>query len=145
MHPRRRQLLIAVTAIAASHAFAQSGYEPPLRANDLAPDERYSAKIPSDTTDTQLRAKDIGARRLGAGNVWSPLKADKTDDTVLANWVVYGKPFYAMAPGVVVAGSAGVGARTFSICRRISQARDSTASNFSIASGSNGRSAASIF
>jgi len=105
-HPRLRHqiaFVLAATAIGAAPVLAQSGYEPPLRANDLAPDERYSAGIHSDGNETQLRAKDIGARRLAANNVWTGLKAGKNDKTVLANWVVYGKPFYAMAPGVVVA------------------------------------------
>jgi hypothetical protein len=82
-------------------AVAQS-YELPLRANDLGPTERYSAGVHSQSNPDQVMAKDIGARRLGANDEWEPLKEGKTDDKVLANWVVYGRPFYAIAPGTVV-------------------------------------------
>lgn len=94
--------LLLATAVAVLPALAQDGYEPPLRANDLASDERYSAGRHSDTNSAQIRGKDIGARRLSANNVWTGLRAGKTDDTVNENYIVYGKPFYAMAAGTVV-------------------------------------------
>lgn len=93
--------LFAAT-IAVLPALAQDGYEPPLRANDLASDERYSAGRHSQGNPAQRRGKDIGARRLSANNVWSGLRAGTTDNTVNENYIVYGKPFYAMAAGTVV-------------------------------------------
>ncbi|WP_447726940.1 M23 family metallopeptidase [Sphingomonas koreensis] len=105
MSPRRRSriaFLIAAAAIIAGPALAQSGYEPPLRANDLAPDERYSAGVHKKKNPAQILGKDIGARRLAANNVWTHLKPGKTDEAINENWVVYGRPFYAMAAGTVV-------------------------------------------
>lgn len=93
---------VCVAALCCGTAVAQDAYEPPLRANDLGPNERYSAKVHSDGNPTQALGKDIGARRISANNVWRGLKTDNADKKVLSNWVVYGKPFYAMAPGKVV-------------------------------------------
>ncbi|MBY8823830.1 M23 family metallopeptidase [Sphingomonas colocasiae] len=107
VHTRARggvaHLLMACAAmIPGGAAMAQAGYEPPLRANDLGPEERYSAGVHSKENPTQVLGKDIGARRLGADNIWSGLKTANADKKILSNWVVYGKPFYAIASGTVV-------------------------------------------
>lgn len=89
-------LLSAATLPAATLQAA----ELPLRANDLASGERYSTRV--HTLGIQAEGKDIGVRRFKAANSWSHLKTDGADAKVLDNWLVYGKPFYAMAAGKVI-------------------------------------------
>ncbi|GGO30174.1 M23 family metallopeptidase [Deinococcus humi] len=72
----------------------------PLRGNDLASDERYKTGV--HLAGIQAEGKDIGALRRVSDTNWTRLKAGTTDSKVNSNWVVYGKPFYAMAPGIVV-------------------------------------------
>jgi hypothetical protein len=72
----------------------------PLRGGDLADNERYHTFVHEGQGD-QAEGKDIGARRWTPEG-WKQLKAGTTDGSVLSNWVVYGKPFYAMAGGKVV-------------------------------------------
>lgn len=72
----------------------------PLRGNDLGPDERYHTFV--HTSGIQAEGKDIGALRRISDTAWSGLQSGTSDRRVLKNWVVYGKPFYAMASGVVV-------------------------------------------
>lgn len=98
-------LRLAVLAFSCSlggMALAQGPVEFPLRANDLASNERYSTFV--HTAGIQAEGKDIGAQRHRSDKDWTGFKTDQaTDRKVLANWLVYGKPFYAMAPGKVVA------------------------------------------
>lgn len=82
-------------------AYAQGPYEFPLRASDLKPNERYSTVDHKGTIQTE--GKDIGARRHQSGSTWSDLEKDNGDKDVNDDWLVYGKPFYAMASGTVVA------------------------------------------
>jgi Peptidase family M23 len=79
----------------------------PLRANDLGLDQRY------DTFDhalgprgMQAEGKDIGARWHKSDTSWPWLRdgAKAGGEKYLINWVVYDRPFYAMAAGTVVAG-----------------------------------------
>lgn len=93
-----RTTLLAAAASLALPA-AASAYELPLRANDLTPGERYHTFI--HTGGSQAEGQDIGARRHKSGTSWSGLKADGADKKNLDNWIIYGKPFYAMADGVV--------------------------------------------
>ncbi|THF69304.1 M23 family metallopeptidase [Deinococcus sp. Arct2-2] len=72
----------------------------PLRGDDLNAGERYNAGV--HTGGIQAEGKDIGALRRVSDTNWSRMKAGTTDTTVNSNWIVYGKPFYAMAAGTVV-------------------------------------------
>ena len=72
----------------------------PLSGNDLAPGERFSTNI--HTGGIQAEGQDIVARRRISDTKWSTLLEGKTDDKVNANYVVYGKPIYAMASGTVI-------------------------------------------
>lgn len=73
----------------------------PLRADDLAVGERFSTGLHS--AGIQGQGHDIGVRRYISNSNWPALKSDGADPAVLTNWLAYGKPFYAMAPGVVIA------------------------------------------
>jgi hypothetical protein len=73
----------------------------PLRGGDLLENERYHTFVHAAEGD-QVEGKDIGARRRADDGSWRMLKANATDGTILSNWVVYGKPFYAMAGGKVI-------------------------------------------
>ena len=80
---------------------AGSVYELPLRAEDLDVGERYMTFVHE--SGIQAEGKDINARRHISDSNWSSLKSDGANDKVLDNYVDYGKPFYAMAPGTVIA------------------------------------------
>ncbi len=96
--------ILAVAALVAAFTFAPIsaafGYELPLRGSDLKTGERYDTFVHA--AGRQAEGKDIGARRYITDTNWSWLKSDGADSKVLSNWVVYGKPFYAMAPGTVI-------------------------------------------
>ncbi len=101
-----RPFLIAavagIAAMAAPQARADGPYRFPLRADALETHMRYSTF--THKAGIQGEGHDIGAKRLMSnGSNWSGLTHDKGDSKVLSHWLVYGKPFYAMAPGTVVA------------------------------------------
>lgn len=92
-----RTMLVAATALSSATLHA---YTLPLRANDLAAGERYHTFVHAKTI--QAEGNDIGARRHKSGTSWSFLKTEGADKQDLDNWIIYGKPFYAMAPGVII-------------------------------------------
>jgi hypothetical protein len=109
MTPTYRFKLIFIVlfsgAVVFSHANAQT-YDLPLFANDLKPGERYFTRNHANTT-TQKYAYDITARRLNKGS-WTSLKSGVTStrhwrNPKNSNYFVYGKPFYAMRDGIVIA------------------------------------------
>ena len=78
-----------------------SVYQLPLRGDDLNVGERYMTFIHK--SGIQAEGKDINACRHISDDNWSSLKSDGADEKVLTNYVDYGKPFYAMTPGTVIA------------------------------------------
>lgn len=77
------------------------GYELPLRGDDLAVGERFNTFVHA--AGIQAEGKDIGARRHVSDGNWSALKSDGADKSLVQSYVDYGKPFYAVAPGTVIA------------------------------------------
>ena len=75
----------------------------PLLAQDLAPGERIITVVHATGGGPQTGAKDLRILRWVANNNWPFLKSGKTDQSVNANYLVYGRPVYAMASGTVVA------------------------------------------
>ncbi len=81
-------------------------YHLPLYANDLKPSERYSTGDHAVTT-TQKFGYDIAARRL-ADDGWTSLRPgifddEHWEDPKNTNYIVFGKPFYAMKDGTIIA------------------------------------------
>jgi hypothetical protein len=76
-------------------------YELPLRGDELNPGERFMTFVHK--SGIQAEGKDISALRYTSDDNWSSLKTFGADKKVLTNYVDYGKPFYAMAPGTVIA------------------------------------------
>lgn len=81
-------------------------YDLPLFANDLKPGERYYTRDHSNTT-TQKFGYDITGRRI-SGDRWTSLKSGVDgsthwDDPKNSSYVVFGKPFYALKAGTVIA------------------------------------------
>ncbi len=72
----------------------------PLSAHDLGVKERFSTF--THRPGIQAEGKDITARRHKSDHEWPRFRFDDPDTKVLQNWVVYNKPFYAMAAGTVV-------------------------------------------
>lgn len=93
--------MLVPSLLAASTAFAQP-LELPFRGNDLKWGERFDTDTHAKTGE-QDEGKDIVVSRHIGGNQWSRMKEGKTDDTVNANHLAYGKPVYAMAAGKVTA------------------------------------------
>jgi hypothetical protein len=83
----------------ASPAFA---LDFPLHANDLNPGERVLTGVHGTGGGPQTGAKDLRIVRWVADNNWPNLKAGATDQSVNSNYLVYGRPVYAMADGVVI-------------------------------------------
>ena len=75
-------------------------YTMPLSANDLAVNERFETfSHASGFQGIQALGKDFRARWHKSDNDWPE---GKPADKVLSHWIVYNKPFYAMAAGTVV-------------------------------------------
>lgn len=98
---RRAQAENSQPSLEAPRPLTAQGYQLPLRGDDLNVGERYNTFVHK--SGIQAEGKDIGVRRYISDNNWSMLKSDGADKKILTNWVVYGKPFYAMAPGTVIA------------------------------------------
>ena len=104
-------LALAILAGAAAPASAQTrtngkSYDLPLFANDLNAGERFFTRDHADTT-TQKFGYDITGQRK-SGDSWTSLKPGITSDTHWRNpknenYFVFGKPFYAMKDGTVIA------------------------------------------
>lgn len=89
-----------VTAAALLVPFPTEAYELPLHADDLAVGERFSTGLHE--SGIQGQGHDIIVRRYISNNNWSRLKSDDADPALLTSYLAYGKPFFAMAPGVVI-------------------------------------------
>ena len=97
---------IVATTIAATFAVIASpalAIDFPLRANDMAPDERVFTSVHAPGGGPQTNAKDLLIFRHIADNNWSRLKAGQTDESINSNYLVYGRPVHAMAGGTVIA------------------------------------------
>ena len=91
----------------AADIYGQTRYGHPFAANDLRPGERISRskKIHSDS-GTQKWGYDLGAMRyISSEDRWSSVKIN-TDahwkNPKNSNYVVYGKPVYAMTDGTII-------------------------------------------
>jgi len=79
--------------------FNQSNvYALPFKAEDLKPGERYSTG--NHAGGIQAKGEDFGAKRYKGNNNWSHLKKGKSGNNN-ADFLIYNKPFYAMADGEV--------------------------------------------
>jgi hypothetical protein len=94
-----RTIILAALPLAASPALA---VDFPIHADDLDPGERIHTKVHDTGGGPQTGAKDLRVLRRAANNNWQVLKQGKTDETVNANYLIYGRPFFAMAEGAVV-------------------------------------------
>jgi hypothetical protein len=94
-------MLAAVMVAGVKSAPAQTS-EFPLHANDLNPGERVVTTVHATGGGPQTGAKDLRILRRVANNDWKALKEGKTDESVNANYLIYGRPVYAMAGGTVV-------------------------------------------
>jgi hypothetical protein len=86
-------------ALVTSFSLAAGAYELPLRGDDLAVGERFFTFVHK--SGIQAEGKDIGVKRRRGGG-WTSLE-EGGDDKKVTGYLAYGKPFYAMAPGKVIA------------------------------------------
>ncbi|MGH3902770.1 MAG: hypothetical protein ACRDTE_01000 [Pseudonocardiaceae bacterium] len=79
-------------------------FDLPFKGEDLKPGERYDRRKKTHGGGSQALGYDLRARRWDAkNNSWTVYLAGK-DTATNESWVVYGKPVYAMADGIVVKG-----------------------------------------
>ncbi len=95
---------IILVVFFASNLSAQQ-YNLPFYANNLKPGERWSTKDHAQTT-SQKYGYDLGVkRRISGSKSWSSIKisSDKHwDNPKNSNYLIYGKPVYAMRSGKVI-------------------------------------------
>lgn len=94
-----RTIALAALLLASAPALA---IDFPIHANDLKPGERIVTVVHATGGGPQTGAKDLRILRWVANNNWRVLKSGKTDNTVNSNYLIYGRPVYAMAGGTVV-------------------------------------------
>lgn len=75
-------------------------YVMPFNSHDLGVKERFSTF--THRPGIQAEGRDFSGRRHKSDKDWPDLTADDADRDVLSSWVIYNKPFYAMAAGTVV-------------------------------------------
>ncbi len=95
-------VMYAVVMLAGVMPAAAQTVEFPLHANDLKPGERVVTAIHAPGGGPQTGAKDLRILRWVADNNWPALKDGQTDESINSNYLVYGRPVYAMASGTVI-------------------------------------------
>jgi hypothetical protein len=73
-----------------------------IHANDLKPGERIVTVVHATGGGPQTGAKDLRILRRVADNNWQVLKDGQTNDAINSNYLIYGRPVYAMANGTVI-------------------------------------------
>ncbi len=86
------------TSLGFSTPNSSSLYAIPFKAEDLRAGERYSTG--NHAPGIQAKGEDFGAKRYLGNNKWTHLKSGK-DGKKNADFLIYNKPFYAMADGEV--------------------------------------------
>jgi hypothetical protein len=98
-----RTIMTAVSSVVVSLVAGPAlALDFPLHANDLNPGERVWTTVHATGGGPQTGAKDLLILRHVADNDWENLKAGATDQSVNSNYLVYGRPVYAMASGTVI-------------------------------------------
>lgn len=75
--------------------------ELPVRGDDLEVGERFTTFVHA--PGVQAEGKDIGVLYRNSDSDWDSLRFPFISAKILTNWRSYGKPFFAMAPGTVIA------------------------------------------
>src|SRR5215470_18041911 len=101
-----RPIVVTTLALMASPALAADF---PIHANDLVPGERIVTGVHNPGGGEQTGAHDLRVLRRVADNNWQRLKQGLTDSVVPnadnivnSNYLIYGRPIFAMAAGTVV-------------------------------------------
>jgi hypothetical protein len=92
--------ILVVTIVGVPSAARAQGYAFPLRADGLAGSERYYTTV--HLAGPQAQGKDIIGRRHTTGVTWTDFTPTNSNPKSVSSYVIYNKPFYAMADGVVV-------------------------------------------
>lgn len=94
--------VMAAVMLAGVMAASAQVVEFPMHANDLNPSERIVTTVHATGGGPQTGAKDLRILRRVADNNWQVLKAGQTNDAINSNYLIYGRPVYAMASGTVI-------------------------------------------
>src|SRR6185436_11308964 len=98
----RAGLKAATLVLAGASAVPALAIEFPLLAHDLQPGERIVTVVHATGGGPQTGAKDLRILRRVADNNWQVLKDGQTNDAINSNYLIYGRPVYAMASGTVI-------------------------------------------
>ena len=79
-------------------------FDLPFKGEDLKPGERYDRREETHGGGDQALGYDLRARRWDARNNQWTVHHDGKDTATNESWVVYGKPVYAIADGIVIKG-----------------------------------------
>lgn len=94
--------MAAVFMLAGAMVAPAWAIEFPIHANDLNPGERIITVVHALGGGEQTGAKDLRILRWVANNNWRALKAGQSNDAINSNYLIYGRPVYAMTSGTVV-------------------------------------------
>ncbi len=95
-------VMLAAVMFAGVRSAAAQAIEFPIHANDLKPGERIVTAVHATGGGPQTGAKDLRILRRVDDNNWEVLKEGQTIDLINSNYLIYGRPVYAMAGGTVV-------------------------------------------
>jgi hypothetical protein len=95
-------VMLAAVLLAGVRSVAAQAIEFPIHANDLRPGERIVTVVHAPGGGPQTGAKDLRILRRVADNDWEVLKEGQTNDAINSNYLIYGRPVYAMAGGTVI-------------------------------------------
>ncbi len=95
-------VMLAAIMLTGVRSAAAQAIEFPIHANDLKPGERIVTVVHATGGGPQTGAKDLRILRRVADNNWQVLKDGQTNDAINSNYLIYGRPVYAMAGGTVV-------------------------------------------
>ena len=96
-------MMVSAFILASFSSASALALEFPLLAHDLKPGERIVTVVHATGGGPQTGAKDLRILRHVADNNWQVLEEGKTDESVNGNYLIYGRPVYAMAGGTVIA------------------------------------------
>jgi hypothetical protein len=102
LHRLHMGVMLAAVMFAGVRSAAAQAIEFPIHAHDLKPGERIVTNTHGAGGGPQTGAKDLRILRRVANDNWPVLKDGQTDDTINSNYLIYGRPVYAMAGGTVV-------------------------------------------
>src|SRR2546430_13737619 len=90
-------VMLAAIMLAGVRSAAAQAIEFPIHANDLVPGQRIVTVVHAPGGGPQTGAKDLRILRRVADNDWQVLKGGPTNEAIKSDYLIYGRPVYALA------------------------------------------------